>query len=350
MRISKTPYHLRVNKAIDRFLLIEIIDILKRHCDISDYTYYGFGGPFLEDCRLIHNHCPEIKIVSIETNQQTFKRQEFHRFSKNLDLRHENSNSFLANFSSDGKEIFWFDYTDRKFRYFDEFMNILGKVSENSIVKITVRAEPPSNGLYAWEKFQREYEAELPSNGVSMWENFLREYEAESTSKSAWEKFQREYEQVLPGSAQQTNIERLVPFLKLLQEMFKNASQQALPASGESVFQLLDSSHYNDQTEMLSITGMVCNKRNVSKILQWFKNLAFSNFDWKAPRKIDVPILSTKERLHLEKYLPTKTKTGRSLARALGYRIDDTDPRHLEKLRQYEEFYPYYPYFARVSP
>ncbi len=32
------PYHLRVNKAIDRFLLIEILDIMKKYCDISNYT------------------------------------------------------------------------------------------------------------------------------------------------------------------------------------------------------------------------------------------------------------------------------------------------------------------------
>ena len=308
------PYHLRVNKAIDRFLLIEIIDILKRHCDISNYTYYGFGGPFLEDCRLIHNRCPEIKIVSIEKNEHTFKRQEFHRFSKNLDLRYENSDSFLASFSSDGGEIFWLDYTDLRFGHFDEFISILGKVSENSVVKITVRAEPFSNGLYAWEKFQREY-------------------------KRVWSKL-----------ARQTAIERPSPFLKLLQDMFQIASQQALPAPGESVFQLLNSSHYNDQTEMLSITGMVCNKNQVSDVRRWFKNSAFSNFDWNEPRKIDVPTLSIKEGLHLEKYLPKKQKTGRSLSRALGYRIDDTGSKHLEKLRQYEEFYQYYPYFARVSP
>ena len=326
------PYHLRVNKAIDRFLLVEIIDILERYCDISDYTYYGFGGPFLDDCRLIHNHCPEIKIVSIEKKEHTFKRQEFHRFSKNLDLRRTDFASFLANFSSDGKEIFWLDYTDLRFGHFDEFMSIIEKVSENSIVKITVRAEPPPNGLYAWEKFQREYEAESTSNGVAVWENFLREYE-----------------QVLPPSARQTAIETRFRFVKLLQDMFQMASQQALPASGERVFQLLDSAHYNDQTEMLSITGMVCNKNDVSEIRRWFKNWAFRNLDWKAPRKIDVPTLSAKERLHLEKKLPPKTKTGRSLARALGYKIDDSDQKHLEKLRQYEEFYQYYPYFARIS-
>ncbi len=304
------PYHLRENKAIDRFLLVEILDILKRHCDISDYTYYGFGGPFLEDCRLIHNRCPEIQIVSIEKNQQTFKRQHFHRFSKNIDLKCEDFTSFLANFSSTGREIFWLDYTDLKFGRFDDFMNVLGKVSEKSVVKITIRSEP----------YQKE-----------------------------WKDFEREYGQILPPSAKKTDIERPLPFMKLLQEMIQIASQQALPASGESVFQLLNSSHYNDQTQMLSITGMVCNKSEVSKIQQWFKNWKFKNLGWTDPRRIDVPILSIKERLHLEKYLPTKTKTGRSLSRALGYKIDNSHSEHLEKLRQYEEFYQYYPYFARVS-
>ena len=312
------PYHLRVNKAIDRFLLVEILDILKGYCEISDYTYYGFGGPFLEDCRLIHDRCPEIQIVSIEKNKQTFKRQEFHHFSKKLNLRNEDFASFLAHFSSSGREIFWLDYTDLKFGHFDEFMSILGKVSENSVVKITIRAEPLPK--------------ELPS---------------EERDKK-WEDFQKEYHGILPASIQQTNIERLLPFAKLLQEMLQIASQRALPPSGESVFQLLNSSYYNDQTQMLSVTGIVCNKNEVSKIQKWFKNWEFRNLKWAPPHKIDVPVLSIKERLHLEKSLPTTKKTGLSLSRALGYKID-TGKEHIEKLKQYEEFYQYYPYFARVS-
>ena len=128
--------------------------------------------------------------------------------------------------------------------------------------------------------------------------------------------------------------------------MIHIASQQALPALGDSVFQLLDSSRYSDHTHMLSITGIVCNKSEISKIRQQFKNW---NLDWDDPRRIDVPILSIKERLHLEKYLPSKAQTGRSLSRALGYKIDNTELEHIKKLEQYEKFYRYYPYFARVS-
>lgn len=227
-----------------------------------------------------------------------------------MDLKFENSTNFLVNFSSTGREIFWLDYTDLKFGHFEDFMSILGKVPEKSIVKMTIRAELYNKG---------------------------------------WEEFYREYVQILPASVKKTDIERRIPFIKLLQKMTQIASQQALPASGKSIFQLLDSSYYSDQTHMLSITGIVCNKSEVSEIQQWFKNWNFANLKWDDTRRIDVPILSTKERLHLEKYLPTRAKTGRSLSRALGYKIDNSQKEHIEKLKQYEEFYQYYPYFARIS-
>ena len=46
--------------------------------------------------------------------------------------------------------------------------------------------------------------------------------------------------------------------------MLEIATQQALRES-ESVFQPLNSSYYSDQTQMLSVTGIVCNKNKVSR-------------------------------------------------------------------------------------
>ena len=311
------PYHLRVNKEIDRFLLVEIIGVLKEYCGISDYTYYGFGGPFLQDCRLIHSRCPEIKIVSIERDEDTFKRQKFHSFSKNLDLIYEDFDNFVANSSSNGREIFWLDYTNLELGHFDDFKSILRRVSGNSVVKITVPAETPSNV-------------------------------GAKNSDSKWETFQEIYDEVLPSTAGQGDIERTQNFINLLQEMIQMASQQAFSDSGESTFQLLNSSYYKDSTRMLGITGIVCNKDRVSEIRKWFKGWKFANLDWGAPRKISVPTLSIKERLYLEKYLPTTKKTGLALSRVLGYRIDEGEE-HIEQLKQYEEFHQYYPYFTRVS-
>ena len=303
------PYHLRINKAIDRFLLVEILEILKRHCKkMSGYTYYGFGGPFLEDCKLVYNRFPEIKIVSIERDEQTFERQKFHRFSKNLNLVQNEFSDFLESFSGNSGEIFWLDYTDRKLVRFREFQSILGKVSENSVVRITIRAE---------------------RNGQKL------------------ENFQRRYSGIAPGKIRGIDMREPSHFVKLLQDMFQTASIHVLPEVGESVFQLLNSSYYKDSTQMLSITGIVCNKDEVLKIRKWFKDWKFANLDWETPHKINVPTLSVKERLYLEQYLPTTKKTGLFLSRALGYKIDE-DEEHIEQLKQYEEFHQYYPYFARV--
>lgn len=302
------PYHLRVNKAIDRFLLIDILDILKRHCDISDYIYYGFGGPYLQDCRLIHDWCPEIQIVSIENDEQTVKRQEFHRFTKNLEILKEEFADFLLDFSSSGREIIWLDYIDREYSRFNEFKDILGKVSENSIVKITIRAERDEQSL----------------------KNFMEQYP-----------------KMLPPLTPEDDINEASKLVKLLQDMLQIAAQRALPASGESVFQLLNSSYYKDSSQMLSVTGIVCSKKKRSEIKDWFEDWKFANLKWECPHEIDVPILSIKERLHLEKHLPTGDPTGCVLSKVLDYRIDGKE-KH-ETLKQYEKFYQYYPYFARVS-
>ena len=54
------PYHLRANKAADRLILMETITRVTRALSASmdDYTYYGFGGPFLEDFKLIRKFFP----------------------------------------------------------------------------------------------------------------------------------------------------------------------------------------------------------------------------------------------------------------------------------------------------
>ena len=306
--MAHPPYHLKTNKAIDRLLLVDILDVLKMNYGLSDYTYYGFGGPYLEDCRIIHDWCPEIQIVSIENDEQTFKRQEFHRFTKKLELRYEDFSDFLLNFSSIGREIIWLDYIDREYKRFNEFQDILGKVSENSVVKITIRAERDKQNLTTFEK---------------------------------------EYPKILPPLTPQPDIYKALGLAKLLQDMLQIAAQRGLPASGESVFQLLNSSYYKDSSQMLSVTGIVCNKKKKLEVQEWFKDWKFANLKWECPHKIDVPILSIKERLHLEQHMPTKDRTGQTLSDALGYKIDISNE-HIEKMKQYEEYYQYYPYFMRA--
>jgi hypothetical protein len=72
--------------------------------------------------------------------------------------------------------------------------------------------------------------------------------------------------------------------------------------------------------------------------------------NWGKPQRIDVPFLSTKERLALQKYLPCEEDAGRKLLKILGYSIDDDRTKAAAKMKQYAEFYRYYPYFVRALP
>ena len=325
------PYHLRINKAVDRFLLVEMLNILRRRLDISNYTYYGFGGPFLEDCRLLREYCSDLDLVSIERDAETYKRQKFHRFTKNkLRLVDKNLNSFLAaDFVGTGKEIFWLDYVDSKYERFEEFKMVLQKVGDNSLVKITLRA------TFFGNTFR---ERDLDNDSVIT-----------PDQKTFINNFNRRYRNVLPTRIEDKEIfARPLKTIELICRMLRIAASKALPYEGGSVFQPLNASHYQDGVPMLSVMGIVCPHEEVEGIKELFRDWPFANLSWETPHKIDVPVLSTKERFHIEDLLPTETHDGTDLARALGYNIDDDAVTSIEKLCQYEYFHQYYPHFIRA--
>jgi len=324
------PYHLRPNKAIDRFLLVELLRALGAQVNWRDYTYYGFGGPFLDDLRLLRQWCPELGLVSIERNRQTYRRQKFHRVARDVVLINKPFGDYLKHdFETDESCIVWLDYTDMKYKRFDEFMELLRKVGEESIVKITLRAQ-------------------LDTEHLSLAERFLSRDLVDKLRGEFVEDFRRRYDQVLPETINWSMLRR-GNFVRLVQCMVRLASQLALPASSGLTYQVLNSCYYCDQTEMVSVTGIVCDCDRVAQFRRALCRWRFADLDWENTDRIDVPLLSVKERLLLERYLPIKKGSGKSLVRALGYRVDDSERASLQKMQRYQQFYPYYPQLAKVA-
>jgi len=316
--MSQPPYHLRPNKAIDRLMLIEVLKRLENAVKISDYTYYGFGGPFLEDCRLLGKFYPDISMISIEENNETYNRQKFHVPCRNLKLFCTDSTSFLRTFSSDKKCIFWLDYTKLNYGAFDDFMMLLSKVADWSIIKITLRAELPDRG------------------------------NNKDAFKLAIENFKEKFGKVVPASLDDSRF-RKNSFVIMLQEMIQIAAQKALPNATGRRFQIVSSFYYSDNTTMLSLTGIVSPCQEERRIRKYFKGWKFKNLDWHNPERIHVPILSTKERLKLDRYLPCKNGTGKCLYRALGYKIGEDEKHSVKMMKRYAEFYKYSPYFVKAE-
>ena len=317
------PYHLRPNKAVDRLTLVDAIKRVGREGDLGRYTYYGMGGPYLEYFRLIYELYPEMKMVCIEEKEEVHKRQRFHLpcHSGRLKLQKTDFSSFLATYDAkDEKSIFWLDYNDLEFTNFDDFMDLLGKVGANSLIKITLRCNP------------RDYQDQDPQ----------RELEKQ-------EDFRKKFETVLPGSFTTPPI-KFQNFALLLQEMLRIAAQKALPSAAPTTFLPISSFFYNDGTGMFTLTGVVCLREHEGTFRKLFKSWPFENLDWKGPTEINVPNLSTKERLHLQRHLPRSKNAGRALRQSLGYLIEADTAQTETELQQYADFHRYFPYFIKAIP
>jgi hypothetical protein len=302
-------------------MLIEAIRRLGKPSELAQYTYHGLGGPYLEDFRSLHESFPELRMVSLEREVETFKRQRFHQPCGPIQIRHVDITSFIAKYDSRNKKsIFWLDYDKLVYSQFDDFITLLGKVAADSIVKITLRAEP-SDYLGTDAKDQEKKDDE----------------------------FRRKFGAVLPKSdvAPPPELEK---FAGLLQEMVQVAAQKALPSGTGFAYQPISSFCYKDGDGIFTLTGIVCERGRRRTVRNLFSSWSVANLDWAAPKLIDVPFLSTKERLHLQKHLPCDHDAGRRLLRVLGYCIDKDRPAAVARMKQYADFYRYYPHFVRAIP
>jgi len=323
--IKHPPYHLRPNKAVDRYLLVEILDRLEVLFDWSEYTYLGFGGPYLEDCRLIHEHHPEINLCSIEIDSDTHLRQNFHKFTSKLTCRHYELGygSFLStDFVEGTKAVAWLDYTDFTYKNFEEFISTIQKVGENSFVRITLKARLDKALIHMEEGEKNQFVDE----------------------------FRTRYNDVLPPDFTAAMMATQADYRNLVCRMIGMAAGRA-ELEEDFVFRPISLSHYSDGTEMVSATGVLCRNNQVDAISQRLQGWNFFKSEFGDPHKIDVPFLTLKERLHLEKYLPylpANTNVGQQLKDALAYNIDDTLTESISKFQQYADFYRHYPSFVKA--
>ncbi len=221
-------YHLRRNKMADRFAFIEAISRLGRLAPrgLRDYTYYGLGGPYLEDCRLLYEFCPEVRLVSIEKDEETRKRQKFHRPCRTLRIIPADVTSYIAQFNpTNNKSVFWLDYTDLEYSCFEDFKALLTAVLPGSMIKVTLRAEPTDYWSGTKKKIRQT------------------------------EEFRAKFASVMPISGLDPP-KMLRRFADFLQRMVQIAAQQALPpAASPMTFIPVSSFCYSDGTGMFTLTG-----------------------------------------------------------------------------------------------
>jgi hypothetical protein len=76
---SQLAYHLRVNKYIDRQVFVEVLGLIDRYRPITRYGYVSMAGPYLEDCKVLHQGRRITRMYSFDGNERVLPRQAVNR-------------------------------------------------------------------------------------------------------------------------------------------------------------------------------------------------------------------------------------------------------------------------------
>jgi hypothetical protein len=320
---SSIPYHLRLNKAVEREIFIGLLSVLYPRLQLSDYQYIGMGGPFLEDYRAMHARLGLSKMVCIESDENTHRRQLFNTPFGGIECINSTIEEYLrtADLANDPMLI-WLDYTapsDRR-EQMETFISLVSNVGPRSILKLTLNADP----------------AELVRSsgppGSELFERRLLEV-------------QRQLGEFLAPDALAREISYR-RFGQLLLRSLKYSLDRELEGTGVS-FLGFSSYSYSDGQSMVTVTGASVDDGDVesflaeTKVNQW----PFYSNDWTVPEKIDLPQLSTQERIELQRAMNSSDvpRLGYSLPAG---KILKTPG---EMLSAFERFYRVTPAFAKVD-
>lgn len=321
---TNLAYQLRPNKAVDRNLFIDLLNKLNRIVNISDYTYFGFGGPFLEDFKLMHAHLRVNRMVSIEEDEFVHQRQKFNSPLNCIDFARTTSNDFILNNDFNDPSIFWLDYVTpgELGNQLNEIQFLLSKLKNDDIFKVTVNCNPATLG-----------DAEP---GESIHETRLRKLEARIGD-------------YLPATTTANDMVRS-RYSSVLLHAISIAVQKGMSGKPHSYFQVLSAFTYQDGGHpMLTVTGIIL-ENSEERIESFFNTTRVRNwpvgvFDWNTPKIINVPELSVKERIYIDNLLPES-----NVDNIIG-KLEYIDPENQEMkglIENYINYYRMYPLFSRV--
>ncbi|MUH01005.1 hypothetical protein F7734_55590 [Scytonema sp. UIC 10036] len=323
---ASIPYHLRPNKAIDRYAFLELLSKIDKYCNIESYKYIGFGGHSLEDFKYIHSRFGINNMLSIESNREVYNRQKFNQPHNCIDCLQQSSGEFLNAFQREEETIIWLDYVkpSELRMQIEEFQATISKLESRDIVKITVNFHASS--YVASDKSKRSFE--LQNERINKLKEILGD--------------------LFPAAEVIADMMTEKRFTEALCLVIKYAANLTMRGEDNIFFQPLTTFCYADGQNMLTVTGILLKSDeieaffNTTNIDKW----ELSNTKWEKPKRINIPDLTIKERLHIDSQLPNSQ--AKTIQDNLGFLFDSKESTSLEMLEAYILFYRQSPYFSRI--
>lgn len=326
---SSLPYRLRPNKAVDRELFLSMLTRVSPRLELEKYHYVGLGGPFLEDFRLIHARLGVAKMTCIETEAEVHKRQLFNRPISSITCVHKKLEDYLDETEFDSPAIIWFDYTEPKgiTTQIERFARTIGTVPIGSILRITLNANPESLGKPEMKDISVESEGDVSED------------RALKPTIQEWrlERFKERLGTMYPSGLSPADMTFKTFGASLLRALRLAVDRESLSFRDRQISWAL-ATHYADGQPMVTAALIVCAKddRSIEDLLTGWEFRAMAD----SPHRLDLPALSTLERLTMESHDDAQTK--------MGFKLPKSDMGE-NPFEAFKKFYRIFPHFSRVE-
>lgn len=336
MNGASVGYHLRTNKAVERKIFFELINLIKSHNQGAGYTYIGFGGPMMEDFREAHHASNFEDLISIESNSSTYERQQFNKPFGFVNCVNKTSGEFINTFSSVKNTVFWLDYTSAKDlgNQLSDVERLIKKLKPMDILKVTVNANPDTIYRASSSELEEQEEQDDP--------NFINKRILSKLETELGE----DYFPVMAAPDQVTTKN----YPKFIAGVLDLAFSRAVATdSGKCIFPL-SRFFYTDHThQMYTCTALITGTEEPLDIISTMKEWSFFSESLDDIFEIKVPALTMKEKIEIDAMLEGAQLADQIENIAKIIKLETNKKQSKKLIENYITYYKYYPTFQRLA-
>ena len=328
MSAQSFSYPLRPGKYVDRGLFVELLQYVDRSSPVREAVYVGFGGPCMEDHRVIHAALGLKRMISIENDEDVFEQQLFNKPLSRIVCVQRDAKDFVDEFERELKEcgvkaeerrIIWFDFEKAKdmMSQLQTLQALIGLANDGDVIRITLNAHAASLG----SKEDKEADEEL--------------------QKARLKKLTERLGDFLPAGVEASSMTKS-GFPPVVLETIKLSANRA---AGESsrIFLPLLIVHYADGQDMLTVTGIVLDETDVKKFLKATGLGRWPHYakTWTNVERVSqAPALTLRERIHMDQTMSANRNKLPPKLKYLSRTLDTTESDLVKMYRRYQRFFP----------
>lgn len=289
----------RQNKAIERAVVFDGLEIMKSQGLLNNPVYVGFGSVWFADFHLAHRLIGIDKLISIESDDIKFSRAQFNRPFKIIEVLHGTSGELLPQLLSDESLsqrpwVIWLDYDKSLLaEELSDLQTVAESIPTGSVLLTTFNAH------------KTNYNTDAPDKHTRI--AFLRDLFGED----------------LTANLDFEAVDRQPEFYATIAHLVQTTIQsRAINSGHEGGYVPMFDVKYSDGVEMLTVGGYFPSNANADTS----RALAASD-EWPGIQAdaISLPSLTMKEVMAIRSLLPTDEKlTKESVASSLGFELQES--------------------------